>query len=176
MWEIFNTRSACCNSKFPYSDICDVSAGEEGPPTKHPTIQSPEDDVYEVVPIKFDVMGLPDDISMRELKDEMTVVLKRILLRLAEKIEGLKVTEVEERVVLQRNLLKKMVRDNHNDSLLKNEDREVIGQQHHTQRELKQDVTLYFNVYVLREEDRKFGPLIIQYIQSNYGEVLEQVQ
>ena len=129
-----------------------------GAPTKHPTIEAPEDDLYEVVPIKFDVMGLPDEISMRELKDEMTIVLKRILLRLADRIEGMKVSEVEERVVVTRNLGNR---------------RKKVRQRH---RDLKQDVTLYYNVYVLRDENIKFGPLIIRDIRDNYGEVLEQVQ
>ena len=129
-----------------------------GAPTKHPTIEAPEDDLYEVVPIKFDVMGLPDAISMRELKDEMTIVLKRILLRLADRIEGMRVSEVEERVVVTRNLGNR---------------RKKVRQRH---RDLLQDVTLYFNVYVLRDENIKFGPLIIRDIRDNYGEVLEQVQ
>ncbi len=87
---------------------------------------------------------------MRELKDEMSAVLKRILLRLADRIEGLRISEVEERVVLDRNL------------------REV-------ERRLRSE-TVYFNVYVVRDENKKFGPLIINAIRDSYDEVMEQVQ
>lgn len=153
LWTIYNTREACCNINHPYSDVCKAKA-EEGPPTKNPTISRPEEDMFEVVPIKFDVMGLPDNLSMRELKDEMTIVLKRILLRLADRIKGMKVSNVEEKVVVQRDLLRKLMR----------------------MRGLEKDVTLYYNVYVIRDDKKKFGPLIIQAIRDSYSEVIEQVQ
>ena len=56
----------------------------------------------EIIPIKFDVGGLPNEIKMKELKVEMTTVLKRILLRLASRIPGLKISNVEEKNVMQR--------------------------------------------------------------------------
>mmetsp|Transcript_3002 Transcript_3002/g.5524 ORF Transcript_3002/g.5524 Transcript_3002/m.5524 type:complete len:271 (-) Transcript_3002:160-972(-) len=151
LWEIYSTEKACCNTNFAYSEFCDVRADSEGAPTKHPTILAPEDDDFEVVPIKFDVAGLPDSISMRDLKDEMKNVLTRILLRLADRIPGLRITEIEEKVVLNRNLLK-------------------------TLRSLKKDVTLYFNVHVVRDDDKKFGPLIIAELRDSYDEVLDQIQ
>ena len=151
LWEIYITKKACCNTNFAYSEFCDVRADSEGVPTKHPTILAPEDDDVEIVPIKFDVMGLPDSISMRDLKDEMTTVLKRILLRLADRIPGLRIMEIEEKVVLNRNLLKAL-------------------------RSLKRDVTLYFNVHVVRDDDKKFGPLIIAELRDSYDEVLDQIQ
>mmetsp|Transcript_3683 Transcript_3683/g.6665 ORF Transcript_3683/g.6665 Transcript_3683/m.6665 type:complete len:640 (-) Transcript_3683:38-1957(-) len=151
LWEIYSTEKACCNTNFAYSEFCGVRADSEGMPTKYPTILAPEDDDFEVVPIKFDVAGLPDSISMRDLKDEMKTVLKRILLRLADRIPGLRITEIEEKVVLNRNLLK-------------------------TLRSLKKDVTLYFNVHVVRDDDKKFGPLIIAELRDSYSEVLDQIQ
>jgi hypothetical protein len=150
LWNIYNTKTACCNTNFAYSTTCDAPPAS-GQPTKHPTIAAPEDDDYEVIPIKFDVGGLPDGIKMRELKEEMTTVLKRILLRLAERIPNLKISSIEEKVVLSRNLEKAL-------------------------RALEQDVTLYFNVYVIRDDDRKFGPLIINEIRDSYDEVLDQIQ
>eukprot|EP00579_Thalassiosira_antarctica_P009147 CAMPEP_0201901826 /NCGR_PEP_ID=MMETSP0902-20130614/54634_1 /ASSEMBLY_ACC=CAM_ASM_000551 /TAXON_ID=420261 /ORGANISM="Thalassiosira antarctica, Strain CCMP982" /LENGTH=679 /DNA_ID=CAMNT_0048435801 /DNA_START=52 /DNA_END=2092 /DNA_ORIENTATION=- len=150
LWEIYSTRKACCNTNFAYSEYCDIKTGSTGP-TKHPTIIAPDDDDFEVVPIKFDVAGLPDSISMRDLKDEMKTVLKRILLRLADRIPGLRITEIEEKVVLNRNLLKAL-------------------------RSLKRDVTLYFNVHVVRDDDKKFGPLIIAELRDSYSEVLDQIQ
>ena len=99
-------------------------------------------------------MGLPDDIKLRLLKDEMTTVLKRILLRLADRIPGLKISEIEEKIVLTRNLLRAL----------------------RQQRELQQDFSLYFNVYVIRDEKKNFGPLIIQEIRDSYDEVMQQIQ
>eukprot|EP00571_Detonula_confervacea_P012358 CAMPEP_0172303322 /NCGR_PEP_ID=MMETSP1058-20130122/4864_1 /TAXON_ID=83371 /ORGANISM="Detonula confervacea, Strain CCMP 353" /LENGTH=477 /DNA_ID=CAMNT_0013014077 /DNA_START=29 /DNA_END=1458 /DNA_ORIENTATION=+ len=154
VWDVYSTRDACCNSNFPYSDTCVEDPNEEGgPPTKHPTIDAPEDDDYEVVAIKFDIKGLPDGISMRKLKDETTTVMKRILIRMQDSITGLKISNVEEKVVLTRNLVKTL-----------------------RERALETDVTLYYNVYIVRDDDKKFGPLIIQEIRDSYSEVLEQIQ
>ena len=153
LWQIYNTKTACCNTNYAYSTACDIAPASTQP-TKHPTIGAPEDDVFEVIPIKFDVMGLPDDIKLRLLKDEMTTVLKRILLRLADRIPGLKISEIEEKIVLTRNLLRAL----------------------RQQRELQQDFSLYFNVYVIRDEKKNFGPLIIQEIRDSYDEVMQQIQ
>ena len=186
LWDIYNTKLACCNFNFPYSNVCKSNINDEfsSEPTKHPTIAAPEEDDYEVIPIKFDVMGLPDGISMRELKDEMTVVLKRILLRLADKIDGLRVTQIEEKVVMnrrrrdERDLQQQTLNDN-NRAVRGMEMMEYPQQQREVldERELSQTVTLYFNVYVVRDDEgTKFGPLIIEEIRNSYNEVLDQIQ
>ena len=190
LWNLYNTKVACCNFNFPYSNVCKSSINDEFPsaPTKYPTIAAPEEDEYEIIPIKFDVMGLPDGISMRELKDEMTVVLKRILLRLADKIDGLRVSQIEEKVVMTRG--RREQRDLQQQQPTLNNNRAVRGMDMEYQeldrtteekegkhRELSQMVTLYFNVHVVRDEDgTKFGPLIIEEIRNSYNEVLDQIQ
>ena len=157
IWSIYNTRKACCETNFAYSTLCMATHSEQ--PTKHPTIAAPEGDDFEIVPIKFDVGGLPCEVDMRELKEEMRTVLKRILLRLADRIEGLKISNVEEKVVLSRHMLRAL--QNQADCFV------GVG---------KKDVELYFNVYVVRDDDREFGPLIISEIRDSYELVLEQVQ
>lgn len=98
----------------------------------------------------------------------MILVLKRILLRLADRIEGLKISGVEEKTVVQR--------DRGRDLMLLR--RKLVGSSHqqHQQRALAQDVTFYYNVNVVRDETKKFGPLIIQEIRDSYNEVLSQIQ
>mmetsp|Transcript_17130 Transcript_17130/g.31061 ORF Transcript_17130/g.31061 Transcript_17130/m.31061 type:complete len:286 (+) Transcript_17130:977-1834(+) len=58
--QIYDTREACCDSSFPYlnsnSNNCNPIL-ETGPPTKHPTISIPEDDEYEIIPLRFDIQG-----------------------------------------------------------------------------------------------------------------------
>lgn len=152
LWSIFSSREACCNKNFPYSDVCLLKTAS--PPTKYPTIEAPDDDNFEIIPIRFDISGLPEQISMRELKDEMKSVLKRMLLRLSEKIEGLQITQIEEVVVLQRER-----------SLRRADARRYLRSE-----------SVYFNVYVVRDDDRKFGPIVIQYIRDNYDEVIEEIK
>ena len=183
-WTIFNTNEICCNKNFPYSTICNAAPATAAP-TKYPTIAAPEEDDMEIIPIKFDVDGLPNEIKMKELKVEMTTVLKRILLRLASRIPGLKISNVEEKIVMQRYNQRYLLEldseeeDDYNDDGSSDNwkwmyDSEKKKKQKH--RNLSQSVTLYFNVYVVRDEDKKFGPLIITAIRDSYSEVLEQIQ
>lgn len=129
--------------------MCNVPP-ETAPPTKYPTIALIEDD-EEIVPIQFSVSGVQSNakVSIPEISDEMEIVLKRILLRLAEKIDGLKVMKVE---AIPSNLNRILWRV------------------------LEEEVILYFHVYVVRSDEKQFGPHIIQGIRDSYNEVLSEIQ
>lgn len=148
-WDIFPSEEICCQAKFPYSTLCNVPP-ETAPPTKYPTIALIEDD-EEIVPIQFSVSGVQSNakVSIPEISDEMEIVLKRILLRLAEKIDGLKVMKVE---AIPSNLNRILWRV------------------------LEEEVILYFHVYVVRSDEKQFGPHIIQGIRDSYNEVLSEIQ
>jgi len=77
---------------------------------------------------------------MTEIKSEMKVVLIRILYDLSENVPGLKLSKVEEKVVENRHLLR-------------------------TQRFLR-DVSFYYNVYVIRDEDVKVRDMNNRYHDS----------
>lgn len=183
LWIIYNTRKACCNTNFLYSNICDNTPPAEAAPTKYPTISAPLADDFEVIPIKFDLLRVPDDIRIRDLKDEMTIVLKRILIKLAERLPELKITQVEEKAVLEdrkdRNLGKAMM------NMIRGggggegggEGRGKKGREKNNNgRGLLQDVTLYFNVFVVRVDGTRFGPMIIQELRDSYDDVIVQIQ
>mmetsp|Transcript_2146 Transcript_2146/g.3837 ORF Transcript_2146/g.3837 Transcript_2146/m.3837 type:complete len:204 (+) Transcript_2146:57-668(+) len=141
--------------------------------TKYATISKPEDDEYEIVPLRFDIQGLPEDVNMRDLKEEMNMVLKRILVRLSEKIEGLKVSNIKERVVDdrgRRDLMQKALIS------LSQQLQATTREEAHHHRALEKDISLSYNVYVVRDENKKFGPLIISEMRKSYVEVLEQIQ
>ena len=131
---------------------------ENTPPTKHPTIAlSDEDDEYDIVPIQFTVSGIPDNIQLDSIKNEMEIVLKRIILRLAGNIDGLKVSKVEA-VEMSLNLRQRQ-------------------RQLRLERALEEEVTQYFHVYLIRDdEDKQYGPYIISEIHDSYDEVLTQIQ
>lgn len=151
LWTIYGTRTECCENNFPYSASCDIQLAS-AEPTKHPSFAPSHDVFYDIVPIEFHIMGLPDDVDRRKLKDEMTTVFKRILLRLADQIPGLKISEIEAKLVTPRNLLSGFIRG------------------------LEQTATLYFDVYVVRVEGVAFGPLIIQEITERYNEIVDHIQ
>ncbi|KAL7435354.1 hypothetical protein ACHAXH_005049 [Discostella pseudostelligera] len=145
-WKIFPTEETCCKASFPYSKFC-IKEPKTIPPTKYPTITLIEDD-EEIIPIQFSVSGITHKVSIHDISDEMEIVLKRILLRLAEKIEELKVMKVES-IVAPVNLRR---------------------------RELEEEYILYFHVYVVRNDKKKFGPYIIQGIKDLYNDVLSEIQ
>ena len=158
---IYNTKEICCNFNYPYSDSCagrsSFSINGIGQPTKHPTISRPEESDYEVIPIKFDVIGLPSGIRVREVKDEMTTVLKRVLLRLSDDNEG----SMEELII--SNVEEKVMPVSINDSST-------------SALRSATSVTLYYNVYLVRNDEYKFGPIIINEIRNRYNEILDQIQ
>jgi len=162
---IYNTKEICCNFNYPYSDSCagrssfSINAGQ---PTKHPTISRPEESEYEVIPIKFDVLGLPNGIRVREVKDEMTTVLKRVLLRLSDDNEG----SMEELII--SNVEEKVMPVNINDN--------TVGGNSSSALRSATSVTLYYNVYLVRNDNYKFGPIIINEIRNRYNEILDQIQ
>lgn len=85
----------------------------------------------------------------------MEIVLKRIILRLAGNIDGLKVSKVEA-VEMSLNLRQRQLR---------------------LERALEEEVTQYFHVYLIRDdEDKHYGPYIISEIHDSYDEVLTQIQ
>ena len=65
--------------------------------TKYGSISKPEDDEHEIFHMQFGIQGLPKDVKMRDLMEEVNMVSKRILIRLLEKTEGLKVSSIKER-------------------------------------------------------------------------------
>jgi hypothetical protein len=89
---------------------------------------------------------------MDDIKKEMEIVFKRIILRVAEKIEGMKVTEVEA-FGSSRKLLQRL-----------------------RERALENEVTMDFSVHIVRDDDKKFGPYIIQAIRDSYDEIISDIQ
>ena len=160
---IYNTKEICCNFNYPYSDSCagrsSFSMINAGQPTKHPTISRPEESDYEVIPIKFDVLGLPNGIRVREVKDEMTTVLKRVLLRLSDDNEG----SMEELIIsnVEEKVMPVSINDNNAAS---------------SSLRSATSLTLYYNVYLVRNDEYKFGPIIINEIRNRYNEILDQIQ
>ena len=91
----------------------------------------------------------------------MKVVLRRILVRLSEQIDGLKITNIEERGSPANN------------RLLALRTQQLSSQE----RALLKDVSLFYNVHVVRSEDgTRFGPLIVSYMRDNFDEVMDEIQ
>ena len=153
MWTLYHDKATCCKLRFPGSTVCMPPTGPEAP-SKTPTIMLEDDDNYQIIPLRFDISGLPDGYYVSDLKSEMKSVLTRILLELAEDIDGLSIKNVEQAVVNLANT-------NNANLIIKKE----LGEE-----------TMYFNVEVVRVEDMDFGPIIVNAIRDNYNDLLNKIQ
>lgn len=159
----------CCDVHHPYSTSCNPPEVPDTPPTKQPTLDAPDvlnnsppskqttptvfyDSEYEMVPIKFSVSGMPDVVNMRELKAEMLLVLKRVLTDLMEKVQDLKITNVEE------NLLLTMMPQNRRNAAQNG------------------DYDVYYDVTVVRQPNKKFGPIIIAGLRDSYDVIIQEIE
>jgi len=164
VWTVHESRSTCCRRNFPDSEWCvpenEVDV-EMSRPTRYPTIVVEEDEI-EVVPLRFDLVNVPEaGLSLPGLKAEMTTILKRVLVRLSERVDDMRITRVEERVRSSRGL------------------REV-GQTSRRRLQVGEGglrpVTMFFDVHVVRVDGMRFGPIIVGELRDSYYEIAEEIR
>ena len=111
--------------------------------------------VHAAVPLRFDVDGLPESSlsQVADARDEMRTVLDRILEALEGRIPGLKVPYVEERA----------------EPVLLADER--VGA---ASLAPLAGVSVYYTVYVVIEEGKDFGTMIIDELRNSREEVLEE--
>lgn len=109
-----------------------------------------DDGNFGVIPIRFDISGLSEEPVFIELGAEMMTVLKRTLMRADGDIEELRIVNVEEDATYDKDY---------------EDDVAPIT-----------EAKFHYKVYVVRDEDRRFGPIIIQYIHDNYDDVIYEIQ
>ena len=117
-------------------------------PSKYPSVVV-EEDVFEVVPLRFDIIGLPPDAALGEFKKELQTAMSKIILNLAKDVQGLKVTKVEEKV----GGLSAALSNNSNNSV----------------------DSVYYTVEVVKDPKKRFAPLIIQGLRDSYDEILQMI-
>lgn len=88
---------------------------------------------------------------MQQLHAEIKIVMQRIILLVAKDIEGLSVTKIEEKAIPM------IYNDGHN----------TLG--------YTTGKSIYYLVHVVLNENRKFGPLLIQALRDGYNQVLEEI-
>lgn len=175
LWVVYSSEEECCSVNFPDSTTCYVEL--EAVPTKHPTISLDDEDGQETIPIQFLVSGVPEDASLNEVKEEMLLALKRVLLRLTEEIAELTVINVEEKLMRRR---KKSIRHLWKDTLLLQQQQQrittPINHPQHHHRALKQSVEVVFEVTVVSHDDIQFATSIIEAIRNSYDDVMSEIQ
>ena len=108
-----------------------------------------EEDEFEVIPLRFDVIGLPIDAALGDFKKELQTAMSKIILNLGKDVQGLKVTKVEEKV---RGL----------SAALSNDSNNLVD-------------SVYYTVEVVKDPKKRFAPLIIQGLRDNYDQILQMI-
>lgn len=127
-----------------------------------PTI-APSISPFELVPIKFDVVGLPIDVTSEQMSNEGLVAVNRITLLLGDLIDGLEVMEV-----------KIGGEEGSNATTTTADDATTVRRRR--RRRLK-DETMMYDVYVARDESGiLFGPIIAETMKDNYNEIWKAIR
>ena len=154
IWEIYSSKEVCCNVEHPYSTSCNTSSQSDSTSQQQATTED-DDDIYEVIPIKFTLNNLPSDVDIRKLKEEMTTILKRILVDLQDRVQGLKVSNVQENLVLNVN----------------SSDQQGSASSGTVSRDVYFDVTV-----VKSQQQERWGPVIIAGIKDSYDIILDRIR
>lgn len=199
MWKVYASNKDCCAVNFPFSEVCHVEKGTPSP-TKYPTLAVPEESNFETIPFQFSVRGLPDDVNMRALKEEMKELLTAILTMIATDVPDMKITSIDEREARRRNMMMMNglrglgetsignvgadVEKNENSYYARQVDMSITSSSSHNQittsnnysRQLLKNVEFYYDINIIRVEGKQFGPLIIQYMKDSISDIQNKVQ
>lgn len=160
VWVVHASEADCCAAHHPNSTHCGARAGPAAPPpTSSPTLRA---SLYEVVPVKFVVGGLPAAVDKARLPEEMMRALRRALTDIAARVPDLKITDVVE-----------------SDPFAAGNDRVKLGgATGNGARNGNRKERFYYDVTVLRHpnKNRKFGPLIITALRDSYEEILWDIE
>jgi len=148
VWDIYTSEEICCQANHPHSAYCE-STPITSSPTKQPVASPKFEDIYEVITIKFNFIGTPDFFDKRDLKDEMVKILRRVLIDLANRISSLnlKIKSVEERPIAAQSIAR-----------------------------ARNQEEIYYDVTIVRQEDKQFGPTIENWIRDSFDDIIEQLQ
>jgi hypothetical protein len=125
-----------------------------------PTI-APSISPFELVTIKFDVVGLPIDVTSEQMSNEGLVAVNRITLLLGDLIDGLEVMEV-----------KVGGEEGSNATTTTTADATTVRR-----RRRMKDETMMYDVYVARDESGiLFGPIIAETMKDNHNEIWKAIR
>jgi len=140
------TREECCERHHSGSRFCNGSAGGVD------TDENMNLGKFEVIPMKFSISNLSDDVDIADLKEQVRTVLKDFLLELSIRFTGaadLGVSSVKETTRF--------------DALEKGMD-QVGG------------IDIYYDVKVIREPEQEFAPTIIEEVIDSYANIVKGIQ
>jgi len=142
------TKEECCERHHSGSKFCNGSAGAGGVGTD----ENMNLEKFEVIPMKFSISNLSDDVDIADLKEQVRTVLKDFLLELSVRFTGaadLGVSSVKETTRF--------------DGL--EEGMDQVG-----------GIDVYYDVKVIREPEQEFAPTIIEEVFDSYENIVRDIQ
>ena len=150
--QVYWTKEECCERHHPGSKFCNGGGTAGGGD------DDAENDVdlsmFELIPIKFSISNVPDDVDVLDLKEQVRIVLKDFLLELAGRFTGaadLGVSSVRETKRFQ--------------VLEGGSNQNQLGIVH-----------AYYDVKVIREPDQDFAPAIIEEVVNSHMDIVKDIQ
>mmetsp|Transcript_189 Transcript_189/g.481 ORF Transcript_189/g.481 Transcript_189/m.481 type:complete len:659 (-) Transcript_189:99-2075(-) len=145
--EIFQTRNACCFVNFPYSNTCPE---ETNPPTAKPAPKN--DNPFQEIPLKLGLTDIPNDFDSRALKDELLLILKKVVVELAERMDDLRITKIEEDFSRNTGVVAEA-----------EDDRDAT-------------LDIFFKITVVRVEGFDFPSILITWIRDSYDDIVVMIR
>ena len=159
IYTIFKTKVICCQVST-YSKSCNPDPTEDLPVAEEPVSTTLEE--YETIPLKLSLLNLPSEIDIRSLKEEIFIIVKRLLVDLAEKMSSLRITNFEENILGGRKNSRQLLLSQHKQNKL---------------RKLTQNLDIYYVVTVLTDPNvESFKPFVVKWMQDSYDLILEKIR
>jgi len=150
------TREECCERHYPGSKFCNGNGSSAAAVGGGGSGSASDDNLdlsmFEVIPVKFSISNLPDEIDIPNLKEQVRTALKDFLLELAIRFTGaadLGVSSVKETTRFWG---------------FEGEMNQVGG------------MDVYYDVRVIREPEQEFGPTIIEEVIDSYEDIVKDIQ
>lgn len=147
--EVDWTREECCERHHLGSKFCNGSANGGGGGADDSNVDLGK---FEVIPMKFSIGNLPDDMDIEDLKEQVRTVLKDFLLELSVRFTG------------AADLGVSSVKETSRFDGLEEGMNQVEG------------VDVYYDVKVIREPEQEFAPTIIEEVIDLYENIVRDIQ
>lgn len=148
-------------------------------PTKTPTISMPLVPDTEDVTLKFALTGLPNDVDITKLKENVLDAIKIILAKLMKRVPSMsmQISQINERVCRGRRLLRQRSTVYNNEQPIPSRHNEQLKSKSvGVERKLK-DVSVCYVIEIVNDDSGEdYEPLIVTEVRDSYEVILDEIR
>lgn len=143
-------------------------------PTKTPTISMPLVPDTEDVTLKFSLTGLPNDVDITKLKENVLDAIKIILAK--HPVPSMQISQINERVCRGRRLLRRRSTVYNNEQPIPRHNEQLKSKSVGVERKLK-DVSVCYVIEVVNDDSgQDYEPLIVTEVRDSYEVILDEIR